>query len=575
MNLRSIRWQLPISYAGIALLAALALGAVLISILRSYYNGLEQRYLQGNARQIGLAVGQLLQAEAPEFIIRDQVSSWAFMLQARVQLLDMQENLLVDSGSPDVRQVLIVSNPGGPPGFDEVIAGGAGFGETVVSRAASPTGTIESWQMFISPRDQLFVTQKAISGTQTLIESCEGEECAPAVIHFKAEPPGLPIDSSAPFTSSLAVAAGPVGVVMPVENSLYGFSLGIADDAPQRRSEQIVERPLLGADGRLLGIIRLSEGPAYGEDIVANVLRGWLAAGTLAVALAALAGWWVSRRLAAPLLDLTGATARMAEGDLGARAAISTQDEIGRLGRSFNEMAERVEETVQTLKHFVSDAAHELHTPLTALRTNLELVNQGLVNQELGNQAEGVEAFLAAAQEQTLRLERLVNDLLQLSRLEANQAAHVRLDLNEIANELSEVYASRAEQQGIEFSASLPDAPLPVCGEREQLRRLLGNLLDNALKFTPSGGQIELRLALEDGWACLTVGDTGIGIPAEDLPELFQRFHRGRNAAPYPGSGLGLAIAQTIAQAHGGGIEVQSGEMGTEFVVRLPGEGNG
>jgi hypothetical protein len=173
MNLRSIRWQLPISYAGIALLAALALGAVLISILRSYYNDLEQRYLQGNAAQIGLAVGQLLQAEAPEFIIRDQVSSWAFMLQARVQLLDMQENLLADSGSPQARQVLIVSDPGGPPpGFDEVIAGGAGFGETVVSRAASPTGTIESWQMFVSPRDQLFVTQKAISGTQTLIENC-------------------------------------------------------------------------------------------------------------------------------------------------------------------------------------------------------------------------------------------------------------------------------------------------------------------------------------------------------------------------------------------------------------------
>ena len=116
----------------------------------------------------------------------------------------------------------------------------------------------------------------------------------------------------------------------------------------------------------------------------------------------------------------------------------------------------------------------------------------------------------------------------------------------------------------------LPDEPVTVQGERGQLRQALGNLLDNALKFTPEGGEIEVGLRQEGTWASLWVRDSGIGVPAEDLPGLFERFHRGRNAAAYPGSGLGLAIVKAVVQRHGGQVTAQNLEQGARFAVRLP-----
>jgi signal transduction histidine kinase len=109
-----------------------------------------------------------------------------------------------------------------------------------------------------------------------------------------------------------------------------------------------------------------------------------------------------------------------------------------------------------------------------------------------------------------------------------------------------------------------------VQGDRAQLRRALGNLIDNAIKFTPAGGTVGLHLACDDGWVRIAVTDTGIGIPAEELPHLFSRFHRGRNASAYPGSGLGLAIVNAIVARHGGQVSVQSTAAGSCFVIRWP-----
>jgi signal transduction histidine kinase len=130
--------------------------------------------------------------------------------------------------------------------------------------------------------------------------------------------------------------------------------------------------------------------------------------------------------------------------------------------------------------------------------------------------------------------------------------------------------ASQAEQAGLDFTMQLPDSPITVQGDESQLQRALDNVLDNSLKFTPPLGQISLSLAAEGETAVIVVRDSGIGIPADDMPQLFNRFHRGRNTAGYPGSGLGLAIVNKISERHDGRVHVNSGAWGTEVRLILP-----
>jgi two-component system OmpR family sensor kinase len=281
--------------------------------------------------------------------------------------------------------------------------------------------------------------------------------------------------------------------------------------------------------------------------------------------IAVLAGWWISRRINGPILVLTDSTRRMAAGDLSARAGIQDRDEFGALAASFNTMAGQVQETVAALRRFVADAAHELQTPLTALRTNLELASE---DHAPSDQA----AHLENAQRQVERLNHLVRDLLDLSRLETgvSNGQPAPLDLVAFARQVSEPYAAQAEQSGIELEVMVPSEPVTVTADEGQLQHALGNLLDNALKFTPSGGGVTLSVTVEEDGACLCVADTGIGIPPDDLPGLFERFHRGRNAAGYPGSGLGLAIVKAVALAHGGRVSAENTPAGTCFRLCLP-----
>jgi signal transduction histidine kinase len=229
-------------------------------------------------------------------------------------------------------------------------------------------------------------------------------------------------------------------------------------------------------------------------------------------------------------------------------------------------MASRVEETVGTLRAFVADAAHELHTPLTALQTNLELARDEENALERSR-------YLSRAQEQGQRLEALVKSLLDLSRIEAAEtnldAAPV--DLSQLVREVSEQFASRAEQTEHEFEILHLEENVFVTGNVDQLRQVLINLFENALKFTPNEGRIAVTFEANDNKVELTINDTGIGIPAQDLPHLFERFHRGRNASNYAGNGLGLAIVKAIVTAHGGNIAVQSPSgSGTQMIVSIP-----
>jgi signal transduction histidine kinase len=358
-----------------------------------------------------------------------------------------------------------------------------------------------------------------------------------------APAPAVPLDEQVlpPMADTVyAVSASPFG---------YGFAVkGVI--ASERRSSQVVSIPLDGS----LGTLEISNGPAYGSDILRSVAIAWAIAGILSIALAALAGWYASKQVTQPVLVLTDAAHRMEGGNLSARVALpgEKQEEFTALAHAFNGMAAQVENTISTLRAFVSDAAHELNTPLTALKTNLELA-------AAETNATQQQEFLARALEQNQRLEKLTSGLLDLSRIEAAADAasgFEPLDLRQAVAQVGERFASRADQAGRNFTLTLPKTEVKILGNVAQLDRVLSNLLENALKFTPESGNISLVLEKNENTATLTIADTGIGIPPEDLPHLFERFHRGRNSSSYPGNGLGLAIVKASVAAHKGNIRV-------------------
>jgi signal transduction histidine kinase len=332
----------------------------------------------------------------------------------------------------------------------------------------------------------------------------------------------------------------------------------------RRFSPFVIRHPITSytaGEDEIYGMVQLSEGPAFGRTILANIQGGILLAGLVAGVVAFWFGWVISLRISRPIQNLAVVTAQMAEGDLKVRADISRRDEIGQLGRSFNHMAGQVETSMTSLRRFIADAAHEIHTPLTALRTNLELSISST------DQAAHITKSLAI----TGRIEKLSDDLLHLSRLESgvDEVEMVHFQLDELMRELCEMYAGQAEQADLGFDVKLAGA-VSVFGNPNQLGRAIANILDNAVKFTPAGGSIEVNMETLNASVQVSVIDSGIGILEADRGRLFDRFHRGRNASEIPGSGLGLAIARAIVIQHGGEIQVTPNDPGTRFEIRLP-----
>jgi len=228
-------------------------------------------------------------------------------------------------------------------------------------------------------------------------------------------------------------------------------------------------------------------------------------------------------------------------------------------------MAAHIQKSIETLRQFVSDAAHEIRTPLTSLRADLNLALSE-------NSVKKSKPIVKRSLEQVDRLDQLSRDLLDLSKLESRNTdiEMERINLADLLAELSEIHASAAEQAGITFLLQVPSSSLIVNGVKSQLYRAVGNLLDNAVKFTPAGGKVSLSLGELDRSALIEIEDTGIGIPADERELLFKRFHRGKNTQRYPGSGLGLAIAKAIVEKHQGEIGLLSDKKHTIFFIKLP-----
>nr|WP_319947006.1 HAMP domain-containing sensor histidine kinase [Tessaracoccus caeni] len=288
----------------------------------------------------------------------------------------------------------------------------------------------------------------------------------------------------------------------------------------------------------------------------AMVLAGSL--GVLAATVAALA---VARTALTPLRRLSTAVKEVTTTDQLNPIRIYGRDELGELTQSFNTMLRSLQHSREQQRQLIADAGHELRTPLTSMRTNVELL---VADDTSGMLPEGARGeILADVAAQLGEFTALVGDLVALTRDDHLQRPHELLDLAEVL----EAAIARAQRRGPGITFNLNIAPSPVMGDASTLERALTNLLDNAVKFSPPDGAIEV--SLEDG--TVTIVDHGPGIAEEDLPHIFDRFYRSDRARNTPGTGLGLAIVAHTAEAHGGSARAGNHpEGGARFVFKVP-----
>ncbi len=287
-------------------------------------------------------------------------------------------------------------------------------------------------------------------------------------------------------------------------------------------------------------------------------LRAGLATFVLAIAATLLAGFalffLVTRRLSA----LTHAVKSFQRGELGRRLPARGGDELGELGRSFNEMAAAIQSSLAERRDMVANISHDLRSPLASIRGNLEtlLLKEGELPP--GQRR----AFLEAALRNVDGFHRLVEELFELARLESVQTRPHPEPFHpaELVQDVVLKLRPRAESAGVKLAAELPAELPPARGELRLIERLLTNLIENAVRFTPAGGTVTVSLGAEEGGTRVSVSDTGSGIAPEDLPHIFERFYRADRSRDRStgGAGLGLAIARQIAELHGSRLEVES-----------------
>ena len=293
-----------------------------------------------------------------------------------------------------------------------------------------------------------------------------------------------------------------------------------------------------------------------------------LGAAPMLAILAALGGYWMSRRALAPVDELTTAARRISLDSLGERLAVrQTGDELQRLGDTWNEMLGRLDGAVQRMRQFTADASHELRTPIAIIRTTAELA----LRRERDSAA--YRKALESVQREAEWMTQLAEDLLMLARADSGtlRLRNERIEVDGLARSVADEAVPMAEVRGITMQTHLAAGQASVNGDGRALRRLLAILLDNAVQHTPPEGTVEIATSAAEGRVAIAVSNSGEGIPSEDLPHIFERFYRGDPARTRrDGAGLGLAIARSIALAHGAEIEVESvGGKGVMFSVKM------
>src|ERR1051326_263358 len=403
---------------------------------------------------------------------------------------------------------------------------------------------------------------------------------------------------------SAVIATPPnlLGEQLPVPSS---SRQAIAEDRPifdtvpvsdGNGSVRLLTEPLhLNGTSEVVGAVQVAESLSPVDNTMTAVARLLLSAGALALLLAVVVGWLLTRAALRPVFRITD-TARLiaATGDYRQRLQVRPPrfghgDELFFLAATFNDMIARLEHMLESQRRLLADTSHELRNPITIIRGNLALLRRASVPEASRNEA------IVEAEEEAARMGRLVGDLLLLARADTGEGPSFqreRVDLGELAGEVVEQARPRAGSRTLNV---MSDARCIVLGDHDRLKQLITNLVENAIRYTPAAGSVEVTVRGTSGlqqpggavrsrnardagtskpMAQLTITDSGIGISPTDLPHVFERFYRAEKARSraHGGSGLGLSIAEYIAQAHGGSVEAssQGTNRGSTFTVRLP-----
>lgn len=324
-----------------------------------------------------------------------------------------------------------------------------------------------------------------------------------------------------------------------------------------------------GAERAALVLADRAAHPTLREAIArfrAELALPFCQAALLGLAAAALLAAWISRTIARPLRELGWAAEAVAEGQYNQRIQASGPPEVRAAAAAFNRMSAQVQAAQQAQQDFVANISHDLKTPLTSI--------QGFSQAIIDGTAKDPARAAAVIHEEAGRLNRMVIELTDLARLQAGRMSMqvAPVDLGALAGAVAERLSVVAQKKGVALHIETPAQP-PIAGDGDRLARVVTNLVSNAINYTPAGGQIWVTTRLRGGGVELEVRDTGIGIPPEELPRIFERFYQVDKArGPRRGTGLGLAIVHEIVSAHGGRVTAASAgvNQGTTFTVWLP-----
>ena len=355
-----------------------------------------------------------------------------------------------------------------------------------------------------------------------------------------------------------AFEIGPGGLALPVTREAIATANGESDGGFSDTRVEGVHLRVLTASLGALGAVQAAR-PLSDADRVLHRLRiVLLLLVIVGTALAAGVSRLFSRRVVAPVTELTEAAEHIeATGDLGRRIEAGGHDEVGRMAEHFNAMLARLQSSQAQQRQLVADASHELRTPVTSLRTNVEVLRDAPPMSDIDRRA-----LLDDVVEQAEELGNLVADLIELARDGEAPAVREELRLDDLVAEA--VVRARRHAPAADFTVR--SEPSVVIGAPDRIARAVNNLLDNAAQHAD---RVEVTVS---GTGVVAVRDHGPGVPPEDVPHLFDRFYRGATARGRPGSGLGLAIVRQVAEAHGGSVRVERPEDGgARFVLALPG----
>lgn len=526
----SIRWRLVASYVLLAVLSVSIVGVLAAEIMQRYMREQEVRELRANAESIAQQLGPLMQKNTSLPHIHSLAQAASFLGDVRVRIVDQEGIILADTGTPNRLEELLLIWP--------------------------PERTGRN-----NPQDE------------ALFNLIMPDWEAPFPFYeldadLQMEPP------SGTSFQFIQRSTGPWGgrITFQVPGTESG-SLLVSQQAIAARSANSV-RQSIGTQREPLGYVEVSAGQDLSTATLDTLQQSFLLAGGGAILAAVLLGLWMSYRLTSPLRELQETTGKMAAGDLSVRSDYQRSDEIGDLSRQFNQMADQLQKSFtliqserDSLRRFISDASHEMRTPITALKNFITLLQGSAAGDSIAQRE-----FLTESEIQIEQLEWITGNLLDLTRLDAGLEIleFEQQDISALLERSAAPFFTRAESRQINLAVHNPDPTFSIKCDGRRTELVLGNLIDNALKFSPPGGAIELGAEQTPQEIIIWVRDTGIGIPVEELPRIFDRFYRGHQNKP-GGSGLGLAIAKSMVEAQNGIISADSapGE-GSQFTIRFP-----